>query len=162
MLLTLSIIIVATALIEAVIFLRVYRFPFIYVTFLGLTFPLSHWIGWAGALYIIITSPIQPIVKRKAPQRFRTFLSVHMIGNSLAFLLVSIHFAQQITRPASNYPDLGTGIALYVATTLLVATGIVLYAGMTKKYSKSLRFLHPAFAIAFYLIILVHILKGIL
>jgi hypothetical protein len=160
-LLALSIIVAATAIIEGLIFLRIYRFPFVQVSFLGVTHSLTHWMGWGGALYIAFSSPIQPLVKRKAPRHLRTGLSIHMIGNSLAFLLVSIHFAQQLTRPPSSYPDLGTGIALYAATTLLVATGILLYSGMTKKFVKPLHFLHPAFALAFYLIVIVHILHGL-
>jgi hypothetical protein len=51
-------------------------------------------------------------------------------------LLVSIHFAHQVTRPASNYPDLGTGIVLYATMILLVTTGMVLISNIGTKFVK--------------------------
>jgi hypothetical protein len=47
------------------------------------------------------------------------------------------------------YPDLGTGVALYAAMMLLVATGILRYSGIGKRFAKQLNFLNPAFAITF-------------
>jgi hypothetical protein len=88
-------------------------------------------------------------------------LSIHMVGNALAFLLVSIHFTQQVTRSPSNYPELGTGILLYATTLLLVATGIVLYSGAASRYVRQMHFLHPTLALTFYLTIFVHILQGL-
>ncbi|MCW4018183.1 MAG: hypothetical protein NWF00_05840 [Candidatus Bathyarchaeota archaeon] len=153
--------IVATVIIDVIIFLRISRLPFVQVTILGATHSLTHWIGWGGALYIAFTSPFLPIIKRKTPRRFKAALQIHMIGNMLAVLLISVHFAHQLTRPAFSYPDLGTGVALYAATVLLVATGIILYSGKAKQYTKYMRFLHPAFAVTFYTIAIVHILQGI-
>jgi len=79
----------------------------------------------------------------------------------LAVLLISIHFSHQVTRPASNYPDLGTGIVLYAAMLLLVSTGFVLYSDIAKKYNRQLLFWHPAFALTFYIAIIIHIIQGI-
>jgi hypothetical protein len=161
MLLAIGIIIIITAIIEAIIFLRIYRFPFVQYTVLGATHSLTHWIGWIGTIYIFIVAPVQPIIKRKASKYLRTSLNIHMIGNLLAVLLVSVHFAQQLTRPPSSFPELGTGVVLYAAMILLVATGTITYSGAMKKFSKQLRFLHASFALTFYIVIIVHILHGI-
>jgi len=77
-----------------------------------------------------------------------------------AVLRVSIHFAHQVTRPASNYPDLGTGIVLYATMILLVKTGIVLISNIGTKFVKQTRFLNPAFALTFYTVIIMHIIQG--
>jgi hypothetical protein len=145
----------------AIIFLRVYRFPFVYYTVLGATNSLTHWFAWIGTIYLVVASPIQPIIKRKAPTHYKTMLKIHMIGNLLAVLLVSIHFSQQVTRPATAYPELGTGILLYATMILLVSTGLLRYLGVPKQYFKQEIFLHSAFALMFYTVIIVHILHGI-
>jgi uncharacterized membrane protein len=88
-------------------------------------------------------------------------LNIHIIGNLVAVLLVSVHFAHQVTRSTSAYPDLGTGIVLYAAMMLLVATGILRYSGIGKRFAKQIIFLHPAFAVTFYMVIILHILHGI-
>jgi hypothetical protein len=61
-------------------------------------------------------------------------------------LMVTIHFAHQVTRPASSYPDLGTGIVLYATMIILLMTGFVLISGL-RILSKQNRFVHPAYAI---------------
>jgi hypothetical protein len=160
-LLTIALIITAIAIIEAVIFLRIYRFPFIYYTFLGATHTLTHWIGWAGAIYLLIAAPAQPIIKHKAPKYLRTSLKIHTIGNLLAVLLVSIHFAQQVTRPAFAYPTLGTGVVLYATMLLMIASGAFLYSVGISRFRREIWFIHVSFALTFYTVIVVHILHGI-
>jgi hypothetical protein len=147
--------------VEALIFLHMYRLPFVQITMLGATNSLTHWIGWIGTLYLFFATPLEPIVKRRYPTHLKTALPIHMIGNMLAVMLVSVHFAHQVTRSAANYPDLGTGLALYAAMVTLTATGIVMYSSLARRFSKQARFLHPTFAVVFYTVILVHILHGI-
>jgi hypothetical protein len=161
MLLAICAIIIVTVIIEAFIFLRVYRFPFVQVTVLGATHSLTHWIGWIGTIYIAIATPAQPLIKRRTPIHLRKSLPIHMMGNLLAVLLVSIHFAHQITRSASNYPELGTGVVLYATMILLVATGAIAFSGIAKGQVKKLHFLHASFALTFYTVIVVHILHGL-
>jgi hypothetical protein len=85
-----------------------------------------------------------------------------MFGNLLAFALISVHFASQISRPAAHYPNLGTGLALYVALILLVGTGISQRFHLTQKIKpQTYRFLHTGAAVTFYLIIVIHILHGL-
>jgi hypothetical protein len=51
-------------------------------------------------------------------------LDMHNFGLLIAFLLISIHFSGQMSRPAQSFPDLGEGIALFTTMVLLVATGM--------------------------------------
>jgi hypothetical protein len=83
------------------------------------------------------------------------------VRNLLSVVLVSIHFAHQVTRPATSYPTLGTGMVLYFAMIMLSATGFILVSGVGRRFSKQIRFLHPAFAITFYTVIVMHILEDI-
>jgi hypothetical protein len=161
MLVLLSLIVIAIIVVEAIIFLRFYRFPFVQYTFLGATHSLTHWIGWIGTIYIFIASPALPVIKRRATAHYKNMLSIHMIGNVLGVLLISIHFAQQMTRPATAFPDLGTGIVLYAAMILLVSTGLAKYSGIVKNHARLVNFLHASFTVMFYVVIIVHILHGI-
>ncbi len=158
---TLLIIVAIIIAVEAVVFLHIARLPFVQVNLFGYSQSLTHWISWAGTLYIAITTPILTIVKYRAPKRYAATRNAHMIGNLVAVLLVSIHFAHQVTRPAAFYPELGTGIVLYTTMVLLVATGIIMSTGLAARAHKQIRFFHPAFAITFYMVIILHIIQGL-
>jgi hypothetical protein len=157
-----SVIVAIIIIVVALIFLRAWRIPFFQVEFLGISRSAVHWIGWIGALYIAFATPIYPIIKRKYSQHLKRTLSIHVTGNLLGVLFVSIHFAHQVTRPISNYPDLGTGIILYIAMIMLSATGLILVSGTGGKFLRQIHFLHPAFAITFYTVIVMHILEDLL
>ena len=157
-----SVIAAVIIIVVALIFLRVWRIPFFQVEVLGISHSAVHWIGWIGTLYIAFATPIYPIIKRKYFHLLEKTLSIHVTGNLLAVLLVSIHFAHQVTRPLSSYPDLGTGIVLYVAMIMLSATGLILISGIGRKFYRQIRFLHPAFAITFYTVIVMHILEDLI
>lgn len=86
-------------------------------------FRANHWFVWIGTLYVAFTVPIIAMLKQRYLSKFLALFRVHIFGNLLAFLLISLHFAGQINRPAEFYPDLGTGLALYIIMLLLVATG---------------------------------------
>src|SRR4030042_2772496 len=89
---------------------------------------------WAGVLFIAVATPIYYLLKRSYPTHKRSLLGVHMFGNLISVMFVSIHFTQQISRPAIAYPSLGTGIVLYPTMVLLVLAGFVLVFGLPKKY----------------------------
>jgi hypothetical protein len=156
-----STIIAVIVIIVALIFLRVFRIPFFQIEVLGVSNSAVHWIGFIGTLYIAFATPIYPIIKRKYPQHLGKMLNVHVLGNLIGVLLVSIHFAHQVTRPTDSYPDLGTGIVLYATMILLVTTGFILASGFGRTFFRQIRFLHPAFALTFYLVIVMHIIHGI-
>ena len=149
-------IIIATVLLMAAVFLHWIRLsaPF------G-PFRLNHWMVWIGTLYVAFAVPIIAISKRRYPRKFLSLVRIHMFGNLAAFLLISLHFANQISRPPGSYPDLGTGLALYVVMTLLTATGFVQRFNLAPKIKpQTNRFLHTSLAISFYVVIVIHILHG--
>jgi len=154
-------IILATIIIVALVFMRIYRIPFYLIDILGIRNSLVHWLGWLGALFIGLMVPVYSIIKRYVPTKTRIMLKIHVFGNLLSMLAISIHFAHQVTRPANNYPDLGTGIVLYMAMIILVLTGFIQFFGLAKSKIKTLRFLHPAIALTFYLTIIMHVIHGI-
>jgi hypothetical protein len=125
-------------------------------------FRLTHWFGWTGTVYVALAVPTIALLKKRFPTRYQTLLRIHMFGNLLAFMLISLHFASQISRPATSYPELGTGLVLYIAMVLLVGTGILQSFHLPPKIKpQTYRFLHTGSALAFYLIIIVHILHGL-
>lgn len=125
-------------------------------------FRLSHWFGWIGTVYIAFAVPIIALLKRHFPKKYQILYRVHIFGNLMAFLLISLHFAGQVSRPAESYPNLGTGLVLYTAMVLLVGTGILQRFHLIPRVKpQTYRFLHTSSALAFYLTIIVHILHGL-
>lgn len=122
---------------------------------------LHHWFSWAGVLFVAIFIPVFHLLKRKYPKHYRGLLDLHIFGNLIAVLLVSIHFTQQITRPPVAYPDLGTGIVLYLTMLLLVLAGFVLAFRLAQKRYRTWWFIHTSLAVTFYMVIIVHILHGL-
>jgi len=137
----------------------------VYTRLISLRFEIAgesahHLLSWAGVLFIAVFTPVYYFLKRSHPNRYRTLLGVHMFGNLIAVMSVSIHFTHQISRPATAYPDLGTGIVLYPNVLLLVLAGFVLAFGSSKKYG-AWRFFHSSLAVTFYMVIVVHLLHGL-
>ena len=125
-------------------------------------FRIIHYIAFAGTFYIAFGVVLFSVFKRRNPQKYKTLLKLHVFGNLVAFLLVSLHFAGQLGRPADFYPQLGTGVALYIGMLLLVVTGLVLRFHAFRSVSpQTNRFVHAGLAFAFYIIIFVHILHGL-
>ncbi len=125
-------------------------------------FRIIHYIAFAGTLYIAFGVILFSVFKRRNPQKYKTLLRLHAVGNLIAFLLVSLHFAGQLGRPADFYPQLGTGVALYIGMLLLVGTGLILRFYASRSISpQTNRFVHAGLAFAFYIIIVVHILHGL-
>ena len=106
--------------------------------------------------------PIISMLKRRYLSKFVALFRVHVFGNLLAFLLISVHFAGQISRPAEFYPDLGTGLALYIIMLLLVATGFThRFQLISRIKSQTRKFVHVGLSFSFYIIIGIHILHGL-
>ena len=125
-------------------------------------FRLNHWFVWIGTLYVAFTVPIIAISKKRYPGKFLALFRLHVFGNLLAFLLISLHFSGQMSRPAEFYPDLGTGLALYIIMILLVATGFThRFQLIPQIKSQTRKFVHVGLSFSFYIIILIHILHGL-
>jgi hypothetical protein len=121
----------------------------------------NHWLGWIGFVFILIHVPLFITLKRRYVARIKLFLGIHVVGNLLAYLLITVHFASQLSRPAQFYPDLGTGLALYFFMAILVATGFLQRFGLLNEMRKTWRFLHTSSVVSLFVIIVIHILHGI-
>ena len=125
-------------------------------------FRANHWFVWIGTMYIAFVVPTIAILKKRSPRRYMTLFRVHVFGNLVAFLLVSLHFAGQVDRPAAFYPQLGTGLALYIIMLLLVATGFThRFQLIPQIKSQTRKFIHVGLTFSFYIIIGIHILHGL-
>jgi Kef-type K+ transport system membrane component KefB len=125
-------------------------------------FRAIHHLAWIGTMYIAITVPIIALIKKRHLKKYKALLRAHVFGNLIAFLLISLHFAGQIGRPIQFYPDLGTGLALYIIMIFLVATGLIQRFNIAPKIPKTKnKSLHTSLLLPFYIIIIIHILHGL-
>lgn len=130
-------------------------------------FYFTHWLAWIGVLFIALYTPIYYVLKRRNPRLVKTLIKVHVFGNLLAVMLISIHYAQQMGRPAQFYPDLGTGLVLYIVMFILVASGFLHRFGILVKFERirfflphQNRYLHIAITLTFYTVIIIHALRN--
>jgi hypothetical protein len=122
----------------------------------------THWLAWIGTVFIAVYTPLYYVVKRRQPSWLKTLIPTHMFGNIISFALISMHLAQQLTRPAQFPPDLGTGVALFIVMLTLVITGFLhRFRIITSLVPHQNRFLHISVTTAFYIVIIIHILQGI-
>jgi hypothetical protein len=125
-------------------------------------FRVMHWFVWIGTLYIAFVVPSIAILKKRFSNRYLMLFRIHIFGNLLAFVLVSLHFASQISRSPTAYPQLGTGLALYIIMILLVFTGFThRFQLIPQIKSQTRKFVHVGLTFSFYLIIGIHILHGL-
>ena len=125
-------------------------------------FRANHWFVLIGSLYIAFIVPIIAISKRRYTSKFLNLFRLHVFGNLLAFLLISLHFAGQISRPAEFYPDLGTGLTLYIVMVLLVGTGFThRFQLIPQIKSQTRKFVHVGLSFSLYIILGIHILHGL-
>ena len=121
----------------------------------------THLLSWIGVLFIAVYSPIYYYLKRRNPSKLKTLLNVHSFGNLIAFIFISMHFAQQMGRPPDFFPNLGTGLALFIAVCTLATTGILRRFQLGKQYMGYYRTLHTGATMTFYIIVIIHILHGL-
>ena len=149
-------IVAATVILMVAVYFRVFRLHVL----IG-EFNIHHWFSWTGTLFIAFFTPAYYFLKHRYPQKIKNLLMAHVFGNLLSVMFVSIHFMQEISRPAQAFPQLGTGIVLYPAMILLTLTGFFLRFHAAKNLTRQWRFIHTSVAVSFYLIILVHVLHGL-
>ena len=118
----------------------------------------THWMSWAGGLWIAFVTPIYYLLKHSRPKRIRALIRIHMFGNLGAFLLISVHFTYWVIFVSF----IGTGMALFVAAFALVATGLLQRFAMLKSSRRYVGFIHISMTTAFYLILTVHILSHLM
>lgn len=127
----------------------------------------THLLAWTGAAYYAVYTPLYYWFKRRSPQRIRLLVNLHVYGNLLAFMLVSVHISSQLSRPPESYPEMGTGLAVYVVLVLLVVTGFLhryqLFprnGRMSKDIPHVNRYLHAALTLSLYIMLAVHVLRN--
>jgi uncharacterized membrane protein len=125
-------------------------------------FRASHWLVIIGSTYIAVATLAFSILKRRFQARYEALAKFHVIGNLSAVLLVTIHFTSQVTRSAANYPQLGTGLALYIVMLLLVVSGFLYRFRLLPRLGIGTnRLLHVGVALSFYILIWIHVLHGL-
>ncbi len=123
----------------------------------------SHWVGIIGAVFIGLFAPLFYYLKRRYPKQYKILINIHIFGFTTAFLLVSMHFAGQLSRPLQFYPDLGAGLALYIIVAIIVVTGY-LFRYRPFKSKKGImkphfnRALHISLISGLYIVGIVHVL----
>jgi hypothetical protein len=115
---------------------------------------ITHLASYIGGFWIAIFTPIYHVLKRRSPQHFKSMLNVHVLGNLLAFVLITTH----LTHREINSVFLGSGTALYIALVSMVVTGIIQRFNLLKSIRKQVKFVHVSMTTAFYLILIVHVI----
>ena len=155
--LTLALFLVLISLVLAV---SIY-FDVIDVGFMVGPYRFNHWSSIIGTFYLAVATPFFSLLKRSKPESLKNLFRVHVFGNLFAIVLISVHFAAQLSRPLEYYPDLGTGVGLYVAMVLLAFTGFFLRFGQVVGGKRRLvRLIHVFAVVFFYFVIVVHALHG--
>ena len=130
------------------------------LTFFVGSYLFIHWLGIIATAFIAVTIPIYYIIKRKRPQNYKKIFKAHTLGNIVAFLLISIHFTQNVARLAGAPQRLGIGFALYLVLSLIVATGIVERYQTNGRLLRYIKAIHKYTVPILYLVILIHLLEG--
>jgi hypothetical protein len=152
----------------AIILLSILLMVATHLNLLPLNFTLgpyrfTHWLSWIGTLIIAILTPTFYILRRRYPNRNSALTKTHIFSNLLAFSLISIHFAQQISR--SIHPEDRTGLTMYILVSILVASGFIQRYQMTKNEGiyppHRNRFLHISITSAFYIVVVIHVVHAL-
>jgi hypothetical protein len=120
-----------------------------------------HWLSIAATAFIAALVPVYYVLKRKRPKTTETLLKIHVFGNLSAFLLISIHFAQNTGRLAGFFPRLEDGLVLFLILSIIVATGMLERFGAKLKLVKYTKFVHRYAVAVFYLVLIVHVLQDL-
>lgn len=156
-----GLVIASLLVLTSLILMIIIYFDLVDVGFVVGSYRFHHWSVILGSFYVAAVTPFFSLLKRSKPNNLKTIFRIHVFGNLLAFLLVSVHFAGQLSRPLEFYPDLGSGIGLYATLGLLVFTGFFLRFGLVAgSLRRFLKLFHVVAVLFFYLFIVIHALHG--
>jgi hypothetical protein len=138
---------------------------------MGLSFlvgPLrfSHWLSIIGTIGIAVATPSYVIFKRSFLTYYTKITRFHIIGNLIFFTLVALHFSAQMGRSATNFPEIGTGLAMFIAMAAQITLGFTQRFRSQRRLYKKLfnpktnQFIHASLVMVFYAVILFHVLHG--
>jgi len=148
-------ILLVTVFFSAVAYIRWYILGF----FVGSLF-FVHWFGLGATSFIAVFVPVYYVQKRRRPQNIKMLLKFHIFGNLLAFMFISIHFAQNTGRLSGFYPRLEDGFVLFLVLSIIVATGMFERFGTKNKLGKYTKPVHSYAVVFFYFIMAIHVLQG--
>ena len=151
-----SIILLITVILSVVAFVQWYTLSF----FVGSLF-FVHWLSIIGTAFIASLVPIYVVLKRTRPRSYKKLLKIHVFGNLLAFLLVSVHFAQNTGRLADFYFRLEYGFLLFLVLAVIVATGMIERFGAKPSFVKYVKPVHKYSVVVFYLVTIIHVLRSL-
>ena len=117
---------------------------------------LVHLLVIVGAAYVLVFVPVYSYAKRHSRDARVPLLKAHVFGNLAAFLLISVHFAQQLGRTDQGAPLAGTGLAAYILVAIIVATGFMQRFGISPAHRGTWRFIHIGLALSLYVVVIVH------
>ena len=127
-----------------------------------LTAWLPHLLGILGASFIIVYTPLFYFLKRKRPNLNKRLLKMHIFGNSISFMFVTLHMISNLILL-----PLGIGVLSYLFVLLLMSSGFSYRFGILKPlnvFMKDIphynRYLHISLTISFYIVFLFHLLKA--
>ena len=115
----------------------------------------THLLVLIGGLWIAFVTPVFYILNRRRPMRLKAWVRIHVFGNLVAFMFISVHFTYWIT----SVSFIGTGFALFVAVLTLVVTGLLQRFNIMQSSIRQIRFIHTSMTTAFYLTLIIHILS---
>ncbi len=123
-------------------------------------FFLHHWLSIIGGAYLLIFILVFAYMKRYTTVNRGTLLKVHVFGYLLAVIFISVHFAQQMGRPAEFAPDLGAGLATYLLLMVIVATGFMMRFGLLTQKRESWRLFHVGLSLSLFIVLVIHALQN--
>ncbi len=119
-----------------------------------------HWIAIIGGAYLIISTIAFAYLNRYSKMKKGSLLKFHVIGNLLAVMLIAIHFAQHLGRPAEFAPDLRAGLATFLLLIIALAAGIMMFFGIAKHKRGSWYLIHAGFALSLFIVVIIHALNN--
>jgi hypothetical protein len=136
----------------------------VYVNWFSLSFFVGdlffvHWVGLAATFFVGVMVPVYYVLKRKSPKKFKLLLRIHVFGNLLSFLLISVHFAQNTGRLSGFPSKLGDGLVLFLVLSIIVATGMFVRFGAKMKFVRYIKFVHSYAVVLFYFVVAFHVLS---
>ncbi len=147
-----------------ILFFTVLFAGWVYVNWFGLSFFVGdlffvHWVGLAATVFVAVLVPVYYVLKRKRRKKIRLLLRVHVFGNLLSFLLISVHFAQNMGRLSGFSSKLGDGFVLFLVMIIIVATGVLVRFGAKMKFLRYVKFVHSYGVLVFYFVVAFHVLQ---
>jgi len=124
-------------------------------------FFVHHWFALIGGAYLLTFMAIYAYMKRHTTVNRGTLLKVHVFGNLLALMLVSVHFAMQMSRPAEFAPALGTGLATVLLFVVIVVAGFMMKFGLAVKHRESWRLIHVGLSLSLFIVLVIHALGNL-